>query len=699
MTRRKAASRAASAPTGAAGRANPTRASDRNLDAGPVAPSTTGARDLLIVLALAVIVFAIYGQTRHFEFLIWDDPGYVSENAHVRGGLTLEGVLWALRTGQLANWHPLTWISHMLDVEIYGLAPGGHHLTSVLLHALNSGLLYWIFRRMTGDAWRSAFVAALFAVHPLHVESVAWVSERKDVLSTFLAMLTLAAYVLFTERRPLPPRGALLEGRPSPRIEGAHGGRRAGWYAAVVVLFALGLMSKPMLVTLPFVLLLLDHWPLARGAFGRSQLLEKVPLLALAAVSSIVTFRVQRQGGAMLDVEKFPIGDRFGNAMTAYWRYMGKMLWPAGLSVHYPFEHWGAWQVGLSAVALVSISVLVVWTARSLPWLSTGWFWYVGMLVPVIGLVQVGTQSIADRYTYVPLIGLFIVVVWGAAAVGTALRLPPRLLGVAGFVILGFLAFRSYERVTDWRTSDALFTRALVADPENALAHNLLGFDLVKKGREADADRHFREAIRIEPGYIAAHYNLGLLLARRGDFAEASTHLEGVVKSRPDFAEARRNFGGVLDSLGREEDAEREFSEAVRLDPGDPKARRFLAGVLAARHRDQEAVRQYEEALRIEPNDAETLFDLGVALADMGHDSEAIDRYREALRSRPDYPDARYNMGLLLARQGRHAEAIQEFQEILTKHPDHQGARAALRFALQQQGQLPDSRLHSPPPR
>jgi Tfp pilus assembly protein PilF len=653
-------------------------------------------RDLLICLFLAAAVLAVFGQAGGFAFLAWDDTGYVTDNPRVASGLTAGGLRWALGSGAMANWHPLTWLSHMIDAELYGLDPRGHHRTSVLLHAANAVLLFLVLKRMTAAPWRSALVAGLFALHPLHVESVAWVSERKDVLSAFFWILTMGAYALYAER-PGPLR-----------------------YAWVVVLFALGLMAKPMLVTLPFVLLLLDVWPLGRlrgnpapaGAPGRAGaarggpappasragtgarsgagawglVAEKVPLFLLAAVSSVVTFLVQRSAGAMPAMERLPLDARLANAAVAYWRYIGKLLWPADLSAFYPLRPWAAWQVGLSVLALAALTALALRAAGRAPWFLTGWLWYAGTLVPVIGVVQVGRQAMADRYTYLPLVGLFIAAVWGGAELSAAARLPRAAPAAAGALALAALAACSQAQVRVWRDTVTLFGHALEIDPDNPVAHNVLGFELAARGRGAEAEEHFRRALAAEPGYAAARYNLGLALAKQGRFAEAADQLEAAVGARPDYAEARRNLGGVYDRLGRAGDAEREYAEAVRLDPADAEARNDLGASLAARGSDAEAAVQYEEAIRLRPGYAEALNNLGVVRARQRRGREAEELYRRSLAAAPRGADARNNLGLLCYEQGRLVEAIEQFRQVLRDHPGHPSAEQALRLALAREG-------------
>src|SRR5882724_3333973 len=485
---------------------------------------------LFLSLLLAVSTFIVFVPVVSYQFVNFDDGDYVSSNLHVQGGLTWENVGWAFNGGHAANWHPLTWLSHMLDWEMFGPRAGGHHLVSVILHVLNSVLLFLLLRQVTGALWRSALVAALFALHPLHVESVAWISERKDVLSTFFFMLTIGAYAKYVEgrgevaekqkfgkqRAEIPEETriqrrqtsvATAEGGMSvstPKQRNTEAAKRSLqapiFYLLSLFCFALGLLSKPMLVTVPFLLLLLDYWPLERGVelkFNAIQLRhwkslvnEKIPFFILAGVSSVVTFIVQRKAGSVWSVADLPLASRIENTAVAYCRYLGKLFWPAKLSVFYP--HPGFWPVLVvifAAVLLVTISVLVL-VLRRLPYLAVGWFWFIGTLVPVIGLVQVGWQSIADRYTYIPYIGIFIILVWLSKKFirRWSARVIP--LTIAGSVVLIVLAMLTRQQVGYWRDSEALFSHSLVVTEHNFVAHHNLGLALVNQGRTDEAITH-----------------------------------------------------------------------------------------------------------------------------------------------------------------------------------------------------------------
>jgi Flp pilus assembly protein TadD len=639
----------------------------------PRSAARRGVLDLVICALLAAAVIAVYAQAVSFEFLAYDDPGYVTENAHVQAGLTGEGIDWSLRSGENGNWHPLTWISLMLDVLLLGRGPGGFHAVNVLLHLIATLLLYLVLKRMTGAVGPSAFTAALFALHPAHVESVAWIAERKDVLSALFWFLTLGVYAGYAAR-------------PA-----------AGRYVLLIVTFALGLMAKPMLVTLPFVLVLLDVWPLGRLArpddsaaatragLGRL-LLEKVPLLALAAASSVVTFLVQRAAGAVLPMERLPLGARLANAGLSYWRYIGKLVWPLHLSPFYRFEaDWSSWEIALAWAGLAAATALVLSQVRRLPFLAVGWLWYLGTLVPVIGLVQVGRQAMADRYTYIPSVGLFIMAAWGLAALASTARIPRATIAAAAGIVLVLLSARTFVQARYWKSTVTLFEHAVEENPRNAMAHNMLGSALDEQGRTAEAEQHLRQALALEPGFASAHLSLGLLLAKRGETTEAASHLEQALRTKPNNAPAHKVLGGILGRMGRLEEAGEQFAEAARLDPTDPEARYSLGLTLAARKRYGEAAAEYEGALRLGAKEADVWNSLGFTRQKLGRLDEAMQAYMQALRLRSDYPDARYNLALVLDDLGRTDDALAQLRNLLRIHPGYKDARAAL-AAIQARG-------------
>jgi tetratricopeptide (TPR) repeat protein len=601
------------------------------------------------------------------SFINYDDDVYVTNNPHVRAGLHEDGVAWAFTTTTASNWHPVTWLSHMLDVQLFGLDAGKHHLVSLLLHAANTALLFLLLAQMTGAVWRSAFAAALFALHPLHVESFAWIAERKDVLSTLLWLATTAAWVRFVRSKT------------------------AGRYATVVVLYAIGLMAKPMLVSLPFTLILLDVWPLGRlvlrgsGAWRNlaQRVVEKGPLFALSAASCFVTALAQRSGGAMQDLTRFPFPGRLANAMTAYIAYLGKAVWPAGLAVFYPYRPASlfAWSAMGAMLVLALVTAGVVFVARRAPYVAFGWLWYLGTLVPVIGLVQVGGQSMADRYTYVPLIGPFVAIAWGCGALAGR-SAPARNVGAtAACAWLIALAVTSRSQLGVWRDRKVLFEHAIAVTTDNWLAHGNLGNTLFNEGDTSGAIAHFNEAIRIDPAYSEGHYNLGLAMEHLGRHDEAIAQFQRALEINPAAANAHNNLGGVYATLGRVDAALEEMRAAVRLDPTSKNARYNLANVLSQAGRDAEAVDVYTELVGLAPNDADALDRLGLALLRLERWPEAIERFRQELRLLPSSVEVHKSLGYAFARAGRMQEALGEFQEAVRLAPGDEEAVGNLRKA------------------
>jgi len=599
------------------------------------APQRRPERWLAAALVAATLV--VYAPVWRHDFVRFDDPEYVTENPWVRRGVTADGVRWAFASAHSANWHPLTWLSHMLDCQLWGLRAGPHHATNVLLHAASSVILLGVLIDMTGAVWRSALVAFLFALHPLHVESVAWVAERKDVLAGLCWILTLAAYVRYA-RRP-----------------------GFGTYTAVVASFVMGLLAKPMVVTLPFVLLLLDVWPLRRVA-DRSALrplvVEKLPLVALAAAASVVTFIVQRGAGAMSSFESHPVSTRAANALVSYAAYLGKTAWPTGLAVFYPYrEGVPPWQLGAAATVLALVSLV----ATRAPYLLVGWLWYLGTLVPVIGLVKVGEQAMADRFTYLPLVGVFVMVAWG---VPEMLRAQDgRRLVAVGAAAVAACAVVSAVQLGYWRDSETLFRRALAVTHDNVLAHTNLGTVLATSGRIDEAIGHYEAALRIRPDDAKTHTNLGMALAAKGDRAAAIAEYRSALAVRPDYAVAHYDLGLALAETGRLDDAIAEYATAIRVDPDYAKAHANLGWALAEQGKLPEAVVQYREALRIDPDLAVTHNNLAVALERLDHGDEALVHYAEAARLVPEEPRTHYNLAAALAGRGRVDEAVAHYRE------------------------------------
>ena len=607
---------------------------------------------------LALITLAIFGPVLRCEFINYDDPMYVTANPHVLGGLSWDAVAWAFRTGHASNWHPLTWISLMLDAQLFGSTAAGSHTINLLFHAANTALLFVVLRLLTGALWRSVLVAMLFALHPLHVESVAWVSERKDLLSTFFALLTIRSYAKWS-------RASMAGPALGPRLLSLD-------YFLALFFFALGLMSKPMLVTLPFVLLLLDYWPLQRfSRFRLSLWSEKIPFFLLSAISCVVTYIVQAKGGAVQPLTYFSMGERIENAFVSYARYLGKTFWPADLAVYYPHPgHWPTIQVLFATTLVIGLCSGVLWFGRRIPFAVTGWFWFVGMMIPVIGLIQAGDQSMADRYTYLPLIGVFIIVVWGAATLFTRWRLPKPVIGIMAGVTIILCAARTSDQLRHWQNSESLFRHAIAVTGPNYLAQNNLGDALLQKEQVAEAITHFQTALAIEPGCMMAEKNLGNALVKAGRSDEAIAHYEKALEIQPDFAEAHNNLANLLKRQGQLDAAVMHYQKAVEIQPDDAKIHHNLAGALMGKGQVDEAIAQDQEALEIDPALVETRHDLGILFAQTQRVDEAIVQFQKILQVQPDNAEAHNNLANALLQKGRMDEAIAHYQKALEIHPD-----------------------------
>jgi protein O-mannosyl-transferase len=571
------------------------------------------SRPRVIGLALALLTLLVYLPATRDNFINYDDNDYVTENSVVQNGLTWAGIKWAFTTGHASNWHPLTWLSHMTDCELFRLNPGGHHLVNVLFHAANTVLLFSLLLRLTGALWPCAFIAALFAWHPLHVESVAWVAERKDVLSTFFALLTLLSYVRYAQSRVECRESSASKVNPAldPRPSTLD-------YFLALLFFALGLMSKPMLVTLPFVILLLDFWPLQRFSFSStlnsqlSTVFEKWPFFLLAAASCVVTFLVQsqRNGDAVASLELIPLHYRLLNTVIAYGRYLLKTVWPVNLAVIYPLPDHLSWiyaAAATSTAALFIISWLVWRGCGKHPYLLVGWLWFLGTLVPVIGLVQVGSAALADRYTYVPLIGIFIAVTFGGCDLAKRFQIPRIVLAAAASMILAACVILTETQLRYWRDSESLFAHALAVTKNNHVAHVNLGVALEQKGESSRALEQYRAAEQLAPELYHIHSNLGGLLERMGRPAEALAEYREAVRRKPDLAFLHNNLGGEFAALGQFDEALKEFSAAARLDPNYSWPHVETAKVFFQQGRDTEAVDELRAALRIEPDNFQIL--------------------------------------------------------------------------------------------
>jgi protein O-mannosyl-transferase len=607
---------------------------------------------------LVLVTLLVYLPALSCSFLQWGDSDYVTENRHVQAGLTAENVRWAFTTLEAGNWHPLTWLSLLLDTSLYGgQSSAGFHFTNVVLHTLSTLVLFLFLSRATGAVWRSAVVAALFALHPLQVEAVAWVGERKGVLSTLFWMLALAAYVSYVRRRGV------------------------GRYLLVVLMLALGLMAKPMLVTLPFVLLLLDYWPLNRrgvfqGADGpalpssgrppeswRFLLLEKLPLILLVLTWSVLTFIAEMQIGALPTLRRFPLDVRIWNALLAYVEYLGKAAYPVGLAAFYP--HPGrtvAVGPALGAgLLLVAITAVVLGPGRRWPYLAVGWLWYLGTLVPVIGLVQVLTYRLADRYAYVPLVGLFLALTWGASDWAAARRWPRPFLIATTVVILGICAARTWVQLGYWQNDRDLWEHAAAVTERNAMAHNFLGLDFARTGMVNQAEQELQKAVAFDPEYHLFHYNLATQLRELGRKEEAVAECRKAADLQPKAGLYHFTLGDLLRDLGREDEALAEYQEAVRIDPGSAVAHTSVANLLLDMGRRPEALAEYHKALELQPGYPAAHVGLGNFFATLGKREEALTEFRLAIDLDPRRPVPHVNLGRVLQELGRLDEAIEEY--------------------------------------
>ncbi len=682
----------------------------------------------LIYLFLTAAAMTAFWHLSQCDFINYDDRLYVTGNTHVKSGITIGSIQWAFTTGHSANWHPVTWMSHMLDVQLFGLKPRWHHLTNLLFHIANTLLLFFVFNRMTKETWKSAFVAALFALHPLHVESVAWVSERKDVLSTFFWMLTMAAYISYVEHRTEDGRReAILS--PSFVLRPPASVLR---YSAVLIFFALGLMAKPMLVTLPFVLLLLDYWPLRRvqvagsreqGARSEKQnpklgqgphsankrklpkkptdqvstqssvrtcpglggsppssalrplLREKIPLFTLAALSCIVTFIVQQKGGAVKSIQGFPLGVRIANAIVSYIIYMGKTVWPTNLAVYYPHPGlWPLWQVLGAVLLLGAVTLTVIWTANRFPYLTVGWLWFTGTLVPVIGIVQVGTQGMADRYTYAPLIGLFIMAAWGIPELLKKWRYRKETLFALSSLLLLSLFIVTRTQVGYWRNNITLYDHSLkVASPSDVIYCNR-GVAYYDLGNHRQAISDYERAIEIYPQSTDSYYNRGMAYAKLGNHRQAISDYNRAIEIYPEYAAAYGNRGTSYFKLGEYRQAVSDFDRATEINHELAWAYNGRGMAYGKLGDQRQALSDFDRAIEINPEYAEPYNNRGVVYDMLGNNRKAISDYDRAVEIDPDYADAYYNRGVAYAELGDHRQAISDYDKAIEINPDYADA-------------------------
>jgi len=694
----------------------------------------------LVSALLVLAVLAVYLPVVGLNFLTFDDDFYVTRNPQVTDGLTRAGLRWAFTHFHCANWHPLTWLSHMLDCQLYALNPLGHHLTNLLLHATNTVLLFLWLRSLTAAFWRSAFVAALFALHPLRVESVAWVAERKDVLCSFFGLLSLWAYTRYAAQSWVLGLGSKVEDPKSEvrspkseagdgksggvgagsEAEGPKAGRRlprAAWYILSLLMFALGLMSKPMLVTWPCVMLLLDYWPLGRmenvegrrkNAEGRMQkgdhvsrfafhvslLLEKLPFFGLSAASCVVTVLAQKAGGAMVPLAALPFGARVLNAMDGYLRYCWHMFWPTDLAVIYTFTGRTTAGNALAGLLVVAVTIVVIWQLKRKPYLLVGWAWYLGTLVPVIGLVQVGNQTMADRYTYLPAIGLLIMLAWGAAELAATWPRRGLVLGSAAVATLTAYALTTQAQLPYWQNSESLFRHALKSTKGNYVAWSGLGYYLAEQGEARQAEACYRAAVEINPSFAEAWNGLGYTLTAMRRYDEAIASFEKAVRLAPGHLKARNNLATTLAACGRIEEAEAQCRAASQLDVHAAEPHNNLGALLAGESKWEEAVAEYRLALDRDPLLNEARCGLAGALAKQGHYEEAVRELSKQLKLRPANSPVRLQLGIIQALQSNVDQAISQFSEVLRANPADSAAHYHLALALSTQGKCKDALLH-----
>jgi Flp pilus assembly protein TadD len=635
---------------------------------------------LLVVCGLLLLaVGLVFGQTAGFDFVNYDDNAGVYENRLVTGKLSLQSLLGAFTDRHVESTVPLTYISHMLVWRLLGHEAAVHHLTNVFLHAATAILLFLVLWRMTGHLWPSALVAAVFAIHPLRAESVAWVTERKDVLSGLLFMLTLAAYLRYVRQR-----------------------FALGRYLVVLACFILGLAAKPMAVTLPFLLLLLDYWPLGRMnktepgmptrfSIPKRLILEKIPMLAIACLFCLMNIH-GRTAGALAANQQYSVGWRIGNALISYVTYMGQFFCPLGLAPHYPRRPvLPPWQIVVAVLLLVSITVLALRWRRQRPYLLIGWLWYIGMLVPVIGLVQFGLQAEADRFTYLPQIGLMIALAWTAADACHAWPRFRRIWAITAACAVIILAISAWRQTSYWRDSQTLWTHTLACNARNSLAHNDLGLALASSGRTDEAIEHYRKALEIKPDYVDAHNNLGIALASGGRIGEAIEHYQKALEISPDYALAQNNLGIALANRGQIDEAIEHFRKALEIDPDYADAQADLGNVLARCGRTNEAILCYERALQLKPNFASAHNGLGNALSDLGRADEAERHFQKALEIDPNFAEAHNNLGTILNRCDRVDEAAAEFQRAIQLKPGFAEAHANLGLTLNSRGRVDEA--------
>jgi protein O-mannosyl-transferase len=638
-----------------------------------------------IYLFLTVATLVIYSPVRNHEFINYDDATFITDNRLIQSGLTLESIQSAFKNNW-GYWKPLSYLSLMLDHEIYGMDPGGFHMTNLLFHIANSLLLFIVLRRTTQAMWQSAFVAALFALHPLRVESVAWVTERKDVLSTFFWFITILAYIYYLKR---------------PKFKR---------YLGILIALALGLLAKPMLVTLPFVLLLFDYWPLGRLQLSAKSNLpdsslifirnlsrliwEKLPMFILVAVFILIllSFRAGQQFDQPAPFSSF--GYKTSNALISSVKYIEKMVWPRNLAIPYPYKAISWQETALSALIVFCISFAAAKAVRSRPYFIIGWLWYLGTLVPASGVVYFCSFPMADRFTYVPQVGLFIIIAWGVPELLAQWRHKTIILSTLAVVLLTILMAVTWKQVGYWKNSITLFQHTLNVTTNNALPHHNLASALAEQGQTVEAIHHYSEALRIKPDYEKAHNNLGVAFVKQARIDEAIEHYLKALEINPNYAEAQNNLGMARDKQGRTAEAIAHYVQALRIRPDFAEVHNNLGVARGKQGRTAEAIDHYVQALRIKPDYPEAHNNLGGALDAQGQSAKAIDHYLQALRIRPDYEKAYNNLGVALVKQGRIDEAIVHYLKALRIQPDYAKAHNNLGVALVKQGRIDEAIVH-----
>ncbi len=610
---------------------------------------------LMVGVVLTIITFAVYWQVTHYDFVSFDDNIYVTENIHIRSGMTLDGILWAFSTRYFDGWHPLVWLSFILDYEFFGLNAEGYHLTNLILHILNTLLIFWLFSRMTGVMWRSAFIAAFFALHPLHVESVAWISERKDVLSAFFGILSLCVYVYYTEK---------------PDI------RR---YLPVLFLFICALTCKPMVVTLPVIMMLLDYWPLSRcrsrSESGKNnlflwQLKEKAPFFILSVFFVVMTVYSHPDR----PVRRFPLDDRLYNASVSFIAYLEKTFWPHNMAVFYPFPvQIPLWQVAGASLLIIAVTMIVFKIAGRFPHWFAGWLWYAITVAPVIGVIQVSNHAMADRYTYLPSIGIAVLIGWGVPAFFKNEEIKKKILFPAGIIFLAMLSILTWKQAHYWENTTTLFTHALNVTENNYIAHNNLGIILFEKGKIAEAVLHFNKSIHIEPDYIDAYINLGNAYAKLGESGKAFENFNKAITMNPNHLNnfnAYNNRGVAYAWQGKYVDAINDFNKSISLKPDYAESYYNRGVAYANMDRYPQAIDDYTRSIALKPDYADAYYNRGVACTNERQYQRAIVDYDKAIHLKPDYADAYYNRGISQYLLGHYEPAIKDFSQTINLNKD-----------------------------